>query len=503
MKNDRTNLILLFLISSLLSLYLYFRTYVISLDGAFQYIPLAKAFASGAFREALGTTGQQPLYPLLMALFSWFTSDMELAGRLVASLSGILVIFPVYLLGKRLVSQRVAFFSTLLFVLHPYFRRFSADVLKESTYLLFLALALWFTWRAIQRQEKFCFLFVPVWSLLVYLVRPDGAEVFLVTFFYILLINPFPRPKDQWMALFLLILSATFLALPYFLHLKEITGVWTLSKTKTLSGLLGYEGWKDGIPLMAKVLFALKGVSQEIFSVFHPFYLLLLVVGGLKSRMSHFKEGDGFLLIFFMIHSILLFLLALNTTEWGREGTVRAFQLSGRHVLPLLLFSIYWIGIGLETVSDGLMRWIESNRFLSSLAPYTKALFLWTLLFIVVAALLLPKTLKPQRYERLPEKWAGIWIKNHLGGGQTLFTTLPRVAYYAGGKFEFIDLNKTKIEKVTASMRERHAFYLVLREREVLRTPEVAGVIKERFIELARFEGKQMESILIYQMGTP
>ncbi len=503
MKNDRTNLILLFLISFLLSLYLYFHTYVIALDGAFQYIPLAKAFASGAFREALETTGQQPLYPFLIALLSRFTPDMEMAGRLVASLSGILLIFPVYYLGKRLVSQRVAFFSALLLALHPYIRRYSADVLKESTYLFFLALALWFTWRTIQREDKFAFLLVPVWSLLAYLVRPDGSEIFPIAFFYLLLIKPYPSRKERLIALSLLSLSASLLALPYLFYLKELTGVWTLSKTKTLSGLLGLEGWRDGIPLMEKILFALERVSQGILSVFHPFYLFLLVIGGLKRRMNHLKEGDGFLLIFFIIHSILLFLLALNTTEWEREGVVQTFQFSGRHVLPLLLFSIYWVGAGFETVSDGLIRKIESNRFLSSRRLNTKAIFLWTLPFVILAAILLPKTLKPQRYERLPEKWAGIWIKNHLGGGQILFTTTPRVAYYADGKFEFITLDKTQMERVITSMKQRQALYLVLRERDTIQDPEVTRAIQQKFTELARFEGKRMESVLIYQIGSP
>lgn len=499
MKNEKIILAILLLISLLLSTYLFFHTYVIALDGAFQYIPLAKTFASGAFREALGTTGQQPLYPLLMALFSWFTSDMELAGRLVSYLSGILVIFPVYYLGKRLVKQKVAFLSTLLLVLHPYIRRFSADVLKESTYLLFLAIALWFTWRAIQRQEKFCFLFVPVWSLLAYLVRPDGAEIFLVTFLYVLLINPFQNPRERWIAVSLLSLSAFLLAFPYLLYLKEITGVWTLSKTKTFSGLLGLGAWEDGIPPVNKMLFALKRVHLEIIGVYHPFYLFLLMIGGIKRGLKHFKEGDGFLLLFFISHYFLLCLLALNATKWGAEGEAQDFPLSGRHVLPLLLFSIYWVGNGLETALDGLIRKIESIRLLSFQTPYTKALFFWTLLFIVVAVILLPKTLKPQRYERLPEKWAGIWIKNHLGSGQTLFTTVPRVAYYANGKFEFIDLGKTQIGKVMASMRERQALYLVLREREAIKDPDVTEAIKEGFTELARFEGKRMDRVIIYQ----
>jgi hypothetical protein len=100
MENEKINLALLLLVSITLSLYLFFRTYVISMDGAFQFIPVAKDFVSGLFGEAL-THGQQPLYPFLIAVVSQWTSDFEVAGKLVSTLFGILLIFPVYFLGNE------------------------------------------------------------------------------------------------------------------------------------------------------------------------------------------------------------------------------------------------------------------------------------------------------------------------------------------------------------------------------------------------------------------
>ena len=60
-KNEKIDLAILLLASLILSTYLFFKTYVISLDGAFQYIPMAKEFASGFFRKGLQGYGQQPL----------------------------------------------------------------------------------------------------------------------------------------------------------------------------------------------------------------------------------------------------------------------------------------------------------------------------------------------------------------------------------------------------------------------------------------------------------
>ena len=272
-KRERVDLAILLLVSVLLSIYLFFQTYVISLDGAFQYIPMAKDFASGLFKEGFQKTGQQPLYPLLISSVSCWTKDFELAGMLVSSFFGVLIILPVYYLGKWVFGQQVAFISVLLLIIHPHFRRFSADVLKESTYLFFLATAIWFSWKTIQGEKRYPYLWIPFLSVLTYLVRPDGVEIFLVVFFYILFIKKFSASKEKGTILLLLILSSALLFLPYLIHLKETTGVWTLSRAKTISGFLGLGGMGDEVSLIHKILFSLKKLNTEIFSIYHPLYI--------------------------------------------------------------------------------------------------------------------------------------------------------------------------------------------------------------------------------------
>jgi 4-amino-4-deoxy-L-arabinose transferase-like glycosyltransferase len=217
MKTDeKRDLGILILISSLLSTYLFFRTYVISLDGAFQHIPMAKMFAAGSFREAVDYSGQQPFYAILVSLVYRWAGDFELAARWVSSFFGILVVFPVYFLANRISDRRVAFLSTLFLVIHPYVRRYSADVLKESTYLFFFATALWFTVRALQREQILLFLFVPFFSGLAYLARPDGIELQLAVFFYIIFVARFSVSGKKSKVVLVLILSSGLLFFPIF-----------------------------------------------------------------------------------------------------------------------------------------------------------------------------------------------------------------------------------------------------------------------------------------------
>lgn len=121
------------------------------------------------------------------------------------------------------------------------------------------------------------------------------------------------------------------------------------------------------------------------------------------------------------------------------------------------------------------------------------------LLLILILAVILPKTLKPQRYERLTEKWAGMWIRNQFGKGMTIFTTVPRIAYYADGEGEHIDLSKNKFDRIKASMVEKKALYLAIQEEEIIGFPGNAEAMKRDFVEINRFGGKRMERIIVYK----
>src|SRR4030042_1791797 len=105
-RDEEMKLVLLLLLAVILSTYLYFHSYVISLDGAFQYIPMARVFGSGSVQDAIRFGGQQPLYSFLIALVSRGGIDFELAGRLLSSFFGVLILLPVYFLRKRLFAQK-------------------------------------------------------------------------------------------------------------------------------------------------------------------------------------------------------------------------------------------------------------------------------------------------------------------------------------------------------------------------------------------------------------
>jgi 4-amino-4-deoxy-L-arabinose transferase-like glycosyltransferase len=500
MKTDeKLDLGILILISFLLSTYLFFQTYVIAMDGAFQHIPMAKMFATGSFREAINYSGQQPLYAILVSLVYRWAGDFELAARWVSSFFGIIIVFPVYFLASRISDRRVAFLTTLFLVIHPYVRRYSADALKESTYLFFFATAVWFALRAVQREQIRLFLFVPFFSGLAYLARPDGIEPLLAVFFYTIFVERFSVSGKKPRVIFLLFLSSGLLLLPYLLHLREVTGAWTLSKTKGMAAFLGLGMMKEGIPFVDKVLFALKDLNLEIIATVHPLYTFFLVIGFATKIRTGFKRGEGLLVVLWVLHYVVVFLLILNLTDWSANSAERVLFFSGRHALSLLLVSICWIGEGFWTSYQWVLMKAESSSWGRHWDSQRQAVIGWGVLLAITLAIILPKTLKPQRYERLSEKRIGFWIESQSGKGNTVFTTMPRVAYYADGVLEYFDFDKESLDQVHAAMVNKKAYYLVIREEEVKHLNKVAEPIRKSLVEAMRYEKKGMERIIVYR----
>lgn len=496
MKKEGVHLSILMILSLFLSIYLFFHTHVISLDGAFQYIPIAKEFTKGLYQKAIANT-QQPLYSLFIAFLYQWIPDFETSGRLITSFFGILLIFPVYFLGKWMYDRNIAFLSTLLICVHPYIRRFSADVLKESTYLFFLTTAVCISWKAIEERNKYFYILVSVLTAISYLIRPDGMEVITSLLIFLLFIKKFDRVKEKTIPLFILIFTFLLFLLPYLIFLKEVKGEWVWNNAKSLTVLLGLKGGGEGPPLIEKMIFSFKKLNSEIFSIFHPIYLFLLFIGIVKRFPSPLKENEKYILIFIVTHYIILFLLILNFTDWGLAPAEITWMFSGRHTLPLLIFTIYWAGDGLNEIYQWLMKKFERSRSTFRFQGKMIGIFSMFLIF----ALVIPKTLKPQRYERIHEKWAGIWIKNNFGNGAQILTTLPRVAYYADGRLKLINLKLENLESTPLDLRSPKELFLVLRESEALSMKE--ELKKSHFRELKRFENDGMERIVLYKKTRP
>jgi mannosyltransferase len=120
-----------------------------------------------------------PLYHLLLHLWMRVFGSGELAVRMLSALLGTLYLPPVYLLGKRLLSPRVALIAILLAAINPFLVWYSQEA---RMYALLATLTLW---------SLYCFVWAlqtPRWSWWVAYVGATVASLY--THFYAVLLLP-------------------------------------------------------------------------------------------------------------------------------------------------------------------------------------------------------------------------------------------------------------------------------------------------------------------------
>ena len=125
------------------------RAVVPSLDSV-RYVKAAQAVEREGVLQAIRTDGQQPLFPVWVAvvhraIVSWagdVPSSWAVAVQTAAVVPLVLAVVPIYLLLIRLFRSGIAVVGSILFCALPEVRRLSADGLSDSLHLLFFTAAL-------------------------------------------------------------------------------------------------------------------------------------------------------------------------------------------------------------------------------------------------------------------------------------------------------------------------------------------------------------------------
>jgi hypothetical protein len=156
-------------------LYLVFHTYIITHDGIL-YIKMSKLISQGEVGTAFSLLFFN-LYPIITILFQKVFGDWEFSAQMVSAVFGSLTIIPLYFLIRSLFSRTVALISSILFVFHPYFVRFSAEVIKGPTFWFFFLMALWLGWEALTRKRLWLFVLTSLLAAISFLVRTEGILI--------------------------------------------------------------------------------------------------------------------------------------------------------------------------------------------------------------------------------------------------------------------------------------------------------------------------------------
>src|SRR5262249_45457258 len=118
--------------------------------------------------------------------------------QLASNLAAILLVLPMFYLGKALFDRGVAFWGTLLFNVLPVGGHLLSDGLSESLFLLFAITGLLFAVRGLQRPSIKTFALCGVFAGLSYLTRPEGALIVVATCLTLLLMQCVPHQRRPW-----------------------------------------------------------------------------------------------------------------------------------------------------------------------------------------------------------------------------------------------------------------------------------------------------------------
>lgn len=378
--------------------------------------------------EVIKAAEQPPGYPIAI----WLTGkvvrnvagvplpeSMLISAQVASAIAGVLLVVPVYFLGRTLFSRNVGFAAALLFQVLPVTARITSDALSEAAYLLPAAVGLFFGVRAVRRPKIGSFLLCGLSVGAAYLVRPEGGIVGVAVAAVAAWMGFTRRWPRNLTAGWLTALAIGFLlvATPYIALIGRFTNKPTakqfLDPTSAPTGP-AFRGQSGPItPAPAAVggpVFADWWNPATDAGTFRPWFGLKVAARETGKGLYYLSAAlAAFGLVVYRRRiaaepglALLAVLAGLNFALLVVLGTARGY-VSERHTVLIVLVGCVFAAAALEPLAAVLARVPALGRICCG--KYTPAV----LLAVVVAAAL-PTTLKPLHAHRVGHKHAGQWL---------------------------------------------------------------------------------------------
>jgi len=477
-KEDRNNLILLLSFGFVLRLYAFSQIYMITLDGALQYIPTAKLFYHGEYLQAL-LQPQLPLYPFLISLLSHVTGDFELAGQLISIIFSLLAIFPLYFIAKSLFGSRPAFWTTIVYLINPLMLDSSVDVLQEGVVIFFFFFSVYCSLRFLQEGKKRWLLWTVVFAIAGGLVRISALVVLVVLGLWLGYEVLRGRLRERKLAYRYLWVVIAVAGITLIFVVPGIIG-WEFLITKKPYKVVEsifyrwfiYHQWPSLSQMGESSLFIVGRFIEKSYPL--PLFLALFGLGW-RVKARAFSTEERYLALLIVVLIIILF---------------PNLYASGRYHLPAIFLLYLWAGFGFVKIRELLERRFTRYPRLTAVIPV-----------VILLVTVLPISLQPQRLDKIGRKDVGLWLRERTLAPPLILTDDPRVAYYAGGTYVLIPPEATP-DKIVEKGREGKADYLVIEGKGTEISDAFATFEKQGELELVHRHpyGKKEKAIYVYKL---
>jgi 4-amino-4-deoxy-L-arabinose transferase-like glycosyltransferase len=440
----KSHIAILLAVALAIGIYIITTTVMIAQDGV-AYITLAQDFTqnpSTVIRHA------RPFgYPLLIFIAAKITacfSDSQsiytwvYSAQTLTLLCRILSLIPLYLIGRLLIGSRRTFWAILILILLPYPAEFGSDVLRDWPHIFFLASALAFLIYGARNGKWYMFAFAGLFAGLGHTIRFECAQILIYCLLWLVITLFTPNsktPRLKAVCLTLILLTAFAIpAVPFMIARGRILApkldrlVTADSQNQSFApkhrpvadNTTLYTASYSNIP--ANILRAVCSIAQQISENLMYFFTLPLAIG----LFAHFRKprkilhDDRFFIIALMLlYALMMSLLYIN------HGYI-----SRRHCMPLIVFTCFYIPVGLNLMA----RWLSTrtpannSRSLQSRHQYFFILILigFSLCFAKFTRIL------PLRWEKQGCLNAALWLNKNTQPSDIVASSgfEPRIEFY-------------------------------------------------------------------------
>jgi Dolichyl-phosphate-mannose-protein mannosyltransferase len=416
------------------------------------YIHIAWRLEHGDWRQVIRDSPQHPGYPIAVLAASlparlFFPNDlpyaMQLGAQLASAAASILLVAPLFWMGRQLFNRRIGFWAVLVFQCLPCSGRIMADGLSEGVFLLFALTALAFAMYSLQAKSIVGFALAGAASGLAYLTRPEGLLISAAAGLTLLGMQVFRNWRRSWLTVgacgAALTTAVLLVSGPYMFVIGGLTVKTTgnaLMKDATAEADHPVEAPLDGVargPALLAVwwrgdagvpsgryLWGLQTLAEVLSKAFF-FVLWIPALAGLVTFRDRFRTVPG-------AWMLLLVCVLLGGVLY--RVAVRMGYLSDRHTILILACGVLWATAAVEAAARGLAK-LLANR--SSWLPASVGA---AALLLVVTVAPLWRTLEPLHGDRVGFRAAGHWLAEHAGPQEAVFDPFGWSGYYAGRYFQ-------------------------------------------------------------------
>jgi Dolichyl-phosphate-mannose-protein mannosyltransferase len=393
--------------------------------------PLQPACQTFADVMKVGKPPHPPGYPLLILTMSQVTKSwlqgeapevMLRTAQLTSILAAVLLVFPMYSIGKTLLNRKAGFAATAIFQLLPVSARITSDGLTEAWYLLFLLSGLRTGLLGLKSNSSQGFFRAGLYGGLAYLVRPEGMILPLTMF--IVTVGFWLSRRSEFaltmLRLVVLILGTALISVPY---MKTINGLTLKTTGKEILGTNTAQV-PVPVPLLAasynpdthgeQWLWAITAILKESTKTFHYAPMGFAIFGAILA-LRHLRREPATITLLMMIitNSAILYKLAM------REGG----YISERHTLPLAAVGSLLAGYGLFRCREFFVSWL-GERWTSDWVAW-----FW---FFAMAISCVPLLVRPMHENRGGHKVIGDYLKQHATPEDAVIDPYDWAQYYSG-----------------------------------------------------------------------